>query len=105
MTAIIKLTTAGTLIPTTNVAGRNKALMTVMKEIADTVSTDEDYPIVIMHGDCLQDAERIATKLQSMVPSAKIITQYVGPVIGSHCGPGTIGIIFVGQKRPDPIED
>lgn len=102
---IIKLTTAGTLIPTTNVAGRNKALMTVMKEIADTVSTDEDYPIVIMHGDCLQDAERVATKLQSMVPSAKIITQYVGPVIGSHCGPGTIGIIFVGQKRPDPIED
>ncbi len=102
---VIKLTTAGTLIPTTNVAGRNKALMTAIKDVAETIKPEEDYPLVIMHGDCLQDAERIEAKLQSMLPDIKIIKQYVGPVIGSHCGPGTIGIVFVGANRPEPILD
>lgn len=102
---IIKLTTAGTLIPTTNVAGRNKALLTAIKEAAENVNVEEDYPLVIMHGDCLEDAIRVENKLQSMLPTVKIIKQYIGPVIGSHCGPGTIGIIFVGNKRPDPIAE
>ena len=46
---IIKLTTAGTLIPTTNVAGRNKALMTIIKEVADSVDQLEKYPIIIIN--------------------------------------------------------
>lgn len=100
---VIKLTTAGTLIPTTNVAGRNKALMTAMKEVAESINQEEKYPLVIMHGDCLQDAERVEAKLKSILPNVEIIKQYIGPVIGSHCGPGTIGIIFVGANRPEPI--
>ncbi len=103
---IIKLTTAGTLIPTTNVAGRNKALMTIMKEVADSVDQVEKYPIIIMHGDCLQDAYRMEAKLQSLIPNVKIIKQYIGPVIGSHCGPGTAAIIYVSKEnRPKPIEE
>ena len=36
-------------------------------------------------------------------PNAKIVRQIVGPVIGSHCGPGTLGVVFVGAKRPVPL--
>ena len=102
---IIKLTTAGTLIPTTNVAGRNKALMTVIKEIADTITDVDKYPIYIMDSTCREDSDRVVAKLKSLIPNVKVVQQYVGPVIGSHCGPGTIGIIYVGPNRPDPIAD
>ena len=102
---IIKLTTAGTLIPTTNVAGRNKALMTVIKEIADKATDLDKYPIYVMSGACKEDSDRVVSKLQSLLPNATVIPQFVGPVIGSHCGPGTIGIIYVGPKRPEPIAD
>lgn len=102
---IIKLTTAGTLIPTTNVAGRNKALMTVINEIAKEAEDLDTYPIYVMSGSCPQDRDRVVAKLQSLLPSAKIIPLFIGPVIGSHCGPGTIGIIYVGPNRPSPIAE
>ena len=102
---IIKLTTAGTLIPTTNVAGRNKALLTVINEVAEKVTDLDKYAIYIMNGACPQDRDRVVAKLQSLLPGAKIVPQFIGPVIGSHCGPGTIAIVFVGPNRPEPIED
>ncbi|MBO5776104.1 MAG: DegV family protein [Clostridia bacterium] len=102
---IIKLTSGGTLIPTTNVAGRNKALMTVMKETAEQVKDIDKYPIIIMNGDCDQDTERVHQKLSSMIPGATILPMFVGPIIGSHCGPGTLAIVYVGQGRPAPIND
>ncbi len=102
---IIKLTTAGTLIPTTNVAGRNKALMTVINEVVEKVTDLDKYSIYVMNGACPQDRDRVVAKLQALLPEAKIIPQFIGPVIGSHCGPGTIAIIFVGPNRPEPIED
>ena len=30
----------------------------------------------------------------------EIQTYYVGPVIGAHCGPGTVAICFFGKERP-----
>ena len=36
-------------------------------------------------------------------PEAKIVRQIIGPVIGAHCGPGTIGVIFVADQRPIPL--
>ena len=103
---IIKLTTAGTLIPTTNVAGRNKAIMTIMKEVSETVDEIDKYPIIIMHGDCIDDAIRMETKLLSMIPGATVIKQYIGPVIGSHCGPGTVALVYLSKNtRPEPIAE
>ncbi len=102
---IIKLTTAGTLIPTTNVTGRNKALMTMVAEVADRLSETDDLPVFIMQGDCPAEAERVRAKLQSLVPGADIRVQDVGPVIGTHCGPGTIGICFIDGQRPEPVKE
>ena len=102
---IIKLTTAGTLIPTANVTGRNKALMTMVNEIADRASEADDLPIIIMQGDCIAEANRVRDKLQSLLPKADIRLMDVGPVIGTHCGPGTIGICFIDGQRPEPVKD
>lgn len=102
---IIKLTTAGTLIPTMNVSGRNKALMTIVNEIAARASEADDLPIFIMHGDCLAEGERVRDKLQSLLPKAEIVLQEVGPVIGTHCGPGTIGICYIDGERPEPVKE
>ena len=38
-------------------------------------------------------------------PEAEIVRQTVGPVIGSHCGPGTLGVIFIADERPVKLEN
>ena len=53
----------------------------------------------ISHADCEQDAREVAERLQARYGvKVKLLTQ-IGPVIGSHAGPGTIALCFVGKCR------
>ena len=43
----------------------------------------------------MADAEFVKENIKAKYPDAEVRIQPVGPVIGSHCGPDTIGVIFV----------
>ena len=53
----------------------------------------------ISHGDCLEDAEYLAGLLRERYHVPRVEINYVGPVIGSHSGPGTLALFFLGTKR------
>ncbi len=57
-----------------------------------------------MDADCKEDGDELARVLSEALPDVKIKRQPVGPVIGSHCGPGTLGVIFISDKRPVALE-
>lgn len=97
---VIKLTTAGKLSPFASVPGRNKALATITDEVIRDIRDTDKYPIVVMSADCRADADRVINKLKTALPNVEIWDYDVGPVIGTHCGPGTVGICFVGDARP-----
>jgi len=98
---IIKLTKKGTLVSADKVPGRNKAIARVTDQVIAEVEMLDQHPIVLLHGDCLEDVRRIKDKIMAALPAADVWIQDIGPVIGAHCGPGTIGICFVGKERPD----
>ena len=73
--------------------------MLVEKAAANIDNLDESMP-VIMHADAPEDAERLKKQLMEKIPGLpEIQTWYVGPVIGAHCGPGTVAICFFGKPR------
>ena len=37
--------------------------------------------------------------LKAKVPGVRTRIECVGPVIGAHCGPGTVAICFLGKER------
>jgi fatty acid-binding protein DegV len=53
----------------------------------------------ISHGDCLADAEYLAKILKETYGVPEVIINHVGPVIGSHSGPGTLALFYLGSKR------
>lgn len=78
--------------------GRKKSL----KDITGYLEKDKvdlNYPIVIMNADCDPDADYTIAAIREKYPQADIWEQLVGPVIGSHCGPDTIGMIFVAAEK------
>lgn len=96
---VLTIDEKGSLAVLEKVTGKRKALRAIAdKVIADLTGTE--YPVYIVDA----DDEEAGNLLQSMIaekrPDAKIIRQTVGPVIGAHCGPGTVGVIFIGDKRP-----
>ena len=43
--------------------------------------------------------EYVKEKLLQKIKVKDIIVNYVGPVIGSHSGPGTVAIFYLGKER------
>ncbi len=48
--------------------------------------------LAVMHASRPADAEALAAELQPLCPNSPIILTQVGPVIGTHVGPGALGV-------------
>lgn len=76
--------------------GRKKSLKALVDYMASDV-VDEDYPAILLNGDCDDDCAFTRALVEEKFPSVKLETQLIGPVIGSHCGPDTVGLVFVAK--------
>jgi len=100
---IIKLDKEGKLNVYEKVNGTKKAWLTIAGQtIADARELDK-YPIYVREAGNKEGADFIKAKIAEALPNANIIIQEVGPVITSHCGPGTVGTCFVGEQRPKSL--
>lgn len=88
----------GRLINVTKVRGRAAAIQALADKYGKTVK-DREAPVWISHGDCLDDAEKLADILQKQYGVKVGLIGYVGPVIGAHSGPGTLALFFVGKEK------
>lgn len=94
----------GGLSVVSKLGGRKKAISTLANKVIEEMN-DESYPVYVVDADCKEEGDRLRDLILAARPNAKVIRQIVGPVIGSHCGPGTLGVIFVGAKRPIPLDE
>lgn len=90
---------AGHLVKTGTARGRKKAIDALAKKLEDTGLPGENDTVFISHGDCPEDATYLAQQLKSRYGVKEVITYYVGAVIGSHSGPGTLALFFLGNQR------
>ena len=89
----------GRLVPVSKARGRRASLLALVDEMEKTAIEPENQTVFISHGDCLQDAEFVAEEVRRRFGTRDIRINYVGPVIGSHSGPGTMALFFVGTPR------
>ena len=97
---IICMGKGGKLDPAEKVQGRKKALRTLVDRTAEYIEQPEEQTVLIMQADVKEEAQRVAEMLRQRIPGIRDIRiQAVGPVIGAHCGPGTLAICFMGKER------
>ena len=81
--------------------GRKKAMQVMIERTVNYIDDPTGKTIMIMHADCREEAETLAEKLKQKLEGLKEIrVKMIGPVIGSHAGPGAIAITFMGKERP-----
>lgn len=59
--------------------------------------------IVIGSSDCPKDVERLKEELYKVDDTVLFLETSIGPVIGSHVGPGMLAIAFMGQDARDDL--
>lgn len=53
---------------------------------------------MIVHGDCEEDAAFVARHMKEHLGIDSVIVNGIGAVIGSHTGPGVVGIFYMGER-------
>ncbi len=71
--------------------GARKRLLEIMESLGSGL---DRQTIGICHSACLEDAEYLQQTINDRFGSREIIIGEIGPVIGSHVGPGTFSVFF-----------
>lgn len=96
---VLHVDNEGRLIPVTKVKGRKKSLKMLADMLLDSIVNPEESVIAISHGDCLEDALYVKNLILEKITVKDVIINHIGPVIGSHSGPGTVALFYFGKKR------
>lgn len=59
--------------------------------------------VVIGNADCPKDADRLKEALGKMEEDVLFLESSIGPVIGSHVGPGMIAVVFWGNDKREEL--
>lgn len=97
---ILTETCEGKLASADKVRGRRKAMNYIVDKAVENVADQKEAVGIILHADAIDDAQKLRDMLAAKLPDMELRIDNVGPVIGTHAGPGTLAFCFLGKKRP-----
>lgn len=89
----------GHLINTAKARGRKSSIEALAAKMGQTYYPDKNDTVFICHGDCLADAQYLEKLVKEKYGVKNVFIYYVGAVIGSHSGPGTLALFYLGEHR------
>lgn len=90
----------GHLINVAKARGRRASVDALFDKAKNTMIGERaNSSVFISHGDCIEDAEYLAERIKNEIGVKEVRIAYVGSVIGSHSGPGTLALFFLGSER------
>ena len=96
---VLHMDDAGKLINMEKARGRKASIEALAKKVGELGEGYDNSTMFICHGDCLEDAEQLRDLLQKKYGPEHIFVGNLGAVIGSHAGPGTLSVFFMGKHR------
>lgn len=95
----------GRLVPREKIRTKRRAISEMVKTMMAHVEDGAGYTgkCVISQSACRKDAQAVADAIVTQIPqlAGKIEINDIGTVIGSHTGPGTVALFFMGDARED----
>ena len=96
---VLHMDDAGHLINMFKVRGRKAALEAIADKLGELGKDYDNSTVFICHGDCLEDARYVEKLVREKYGVKDVFINYTGAVIGSHSGPGTVSVFFMGEHR------
>ncbi len=88
----------GRLVNVGKAIGRKAAIKSLFKHMCETFVETEENAVFIANAGCKKDAEFLAGMIKEKYGIEAMIGN-IGPAIGTHSGPGTLALFFVGNQR------
>ena len=72
---------------------RKRSVARLLKIMEEKVGSDEVH-VAILHGNIPDEAHELEQQIRGRFNCVELVTSEMGPVIGVHAGPGTLGLVF-----------
>lgn len=96
---LIHVDDEGHLVPIQKVRGRKKAIEALCDVIGNKKIDMTGEMVFISQADCIEETKYLADLITEKYSPDEICISDIGPVVGSHAGPGTIALFFFGKDR------
>ncbi len=96
---VMHMDNEGHLIAVGKTMGRKKSISALVEHMKKKATLGDDEPIFISHGDCQEDVDYLISLIKKNFGEREIYVNYVGSVIGTHSGAGTLALFFRGNER------
>ena len=96
---VLHMDDEGHLINVGKVRGRKASIEALAEKLGQLGLPGQNKKVFICHGDCLEDAKQLEAIVKEKYGVEEAFIGYTGAVIGSHSGPGTLALFFLGEKR------
>ncbi|MFY0544493.1 DegV family protein [Brevibacillus sp. H7] len=91
---ILTLDPVGTVSAFDKVRGTKKALARVMEALKE-YAQGQPVKVAVLHGAAPDEAAALLDQVKQEFQVAESYVQEIGPVIGTHVGPGLLGVVMV----------
>lgn len=100
---LLNMDNAGKLIPREKIRTKAKCSKVIVERMVEHAQggTAYDGKCMLSMSACREDAEHVVALIEEQFPAlkGKIEINNIGTVIGSHTGPGTVALFFMGDER------
>ena len=84
----------GIVQPVARIRTRRKALERLYELLREHQAAGDRLHMAVIHVAAPEEAAQLADKLKAQFHPVELIESECGPVIGTHAGPGTVGVAF-----------
>lgn len=96
---IIVVDMEGHLVNVDKVRGRKASIKELFDRMKTNANVEELEYVFISHSDCLEDVKALEAMIKEEYKSVEVVIGDIGPVIGSHTGPGAIALFYLGKTK------
>ena len=97
---VLRVSDEGKLESVSKSRGIKAALTELVNQMEKTGTAPlADQTVLICHANCPENVEFVSKLLRERFGVTDIRAEFIGPVIGSHTGMGTLGLFFRGEHR------
>lgn len=99
---LLNVNAVGKLIPRAKIRTKKKVIREIVKRMEEHAEQGTAYAgkAAISYSDCREDAEKVRDLILETFPNIQGVSMdSIGTVIGSHTGPGTVALFYLGDER------
>lgn len=96
---VLKVNDEGKAVVADKVKGRKRAIKYLLNDYKTRGINKEEQVVFIMNADYKEDAELLKNMIETETSANEVLVFDIGCVIGSHTGPGTLAVVYFGEKR------